>query len=133
MSLQSFFNPKSIAVVGASREKGKVGYEVLHSIVSGGYEGQVYPVNPHAEEIFDLKCYPDLPSIGQAPELVVIVVRAKAVLPVVEQCGQIGTQSVIVISSGFKEVGEEGRKLEEQLLQIARRYDIRLIGPNCLG
>ena len=75
--LDKFFNPKSVAIVGASRQKGKVGYEILRSMLDAGFPGKIFPVNPQAEEVENLKCDPDLPSIGQAPDLVVIVVPAK--------------------------------------------------------
>ncbi|KPL19656.1 MAG: hypothetical protein AMJ75_12530, partial [Phycisphaerae bacterium SM1_79] len=79
MSLESFFNPKSVAIVGASRQKSKVGYEILANMMEAGYEGKIFPVNPQADAIGRLKCYPDLQSIGEVPELVVIIVPAKIV------------------------------------------------------
>ena len=133
MALESFFNPKSVAVVGASRQKGKVGYEILTRIIDAGYEGKVFPVNPKADTIESLKCYPNLESIGQIPELVILVVPAKAVPEIMRQCAKVGVKSVIIITAGFKEIGEEGRALEQQVVQIARQAGIRVIGPNCLG
>ena len=133
MSLDSFFSPKSVAVVGASRRPGKVGHEIVASLIGDGFEGAIYPVNPKADEVEGLRCYPDLQSIGEAPDLVIIVVRAGLVPEVVEVCGRIGVKNVIVISSGFAEVGEEGRRLEQRIAQIAREAKIRMIGPNCLG
>ena len=133
MSLDSFFHPKSVAVVGASRDKGKVGYEILHALIGGGFEGQIYPVNPKADQIANLTCCPDLAAIGKTPGLVVIVVPAKFVASVLEQCGAVGAKSVIIITAGFKEVGSEGAELERELVGIARRHGIRIIGPNCLG
>jgi acetyl coenzyme A synthetase (ADP forming)-like protein len=133
MSLQSFFGPKSVAIVGASRQKGKVGYEILTNLVAGGYPGKIFPVNPKAEEIEGLKCYPDLASIGETPELVIIIVPAPFVAGVLEECAKIRVKSAIIITAGFKEVGPEGKKLEEEIVRIARRAGIRFIGPNCLG
>jgi len=133
MGLEKFFNPESVAIVGASTRKGKVGHEILTSMIEGGYEGRIFPVNPNADQIKGLKCYPDLESIGEIPDLVVIVVPAKAVAVVMEQCARIGVKSVIIITAGFKEVGEDGRKLEQEIVGIARRGRIRMIGPNCLG
>ena len=133
MSLESFFNPKSIAIVGASRQKGKVGYEILVNMIEAGYEGEIYPVNPKADTIEGLKCYPDLQSLGRAPDLVVIIIPAKFVPEMMQQCAKVGTKSVIIITAGFKEVGEEGLKLEKQVVQIARQAGIKIIGPNCLG
>jgi len=133
MSLESFFNPKSVAIVGASRQKSKVGYEILANMIGAGYKGKIFPVNPQADTIEGLQCYPDLQSIEQVPELVVIIVPAKIVSVVMQQCVKVGTRAVIIITAGFKEVGKEGRELEEQIVQIARQAGIRIIGPNCLG
>jgi len=131
--LDKFFNPKSVAIVGASRQKGKVGYEILHSMIEAGFPGPIYPVNSQADEVEGLKCYPSLTSVGQAPDLVVIVVPAKVVAAVMQECANLGVKAVVVITAGFKEIGEEGRKLEQQVIQIARQAGIRVIGPNCLG
>jgi len=133
MSLKSFFGPKSVAIVGASRQKGKVGYEILTNLVAGGYPGKIFPINPKADEIEGLKCYPDLASIGQTPELVIIIVPAAFVAGVLEECAKVRVKSAIIITAGFKEVGPEGKKLEEEIVRIARRAGIRFIGPNCLG
>ncbi|MFP3937066.1 MAG: acetate--CoA ligase alpha subunit [Phycisphaerae bacterium] len=133
MSLEGFFDPKSVAVVGASRQKGKVGHEVVANLVRGGFAGEVYPVNPKAEDVEGLRCYPDLKSIETPPELAVISIPAKLVAGVIRECGQVGCKNAIVITAGFKETGDEGRKLEEDLVQTARRAGVRIIGPNCLG
>ncbi len=133
MALNDFFTPKSVAIVGASREKGKVGHEILVNLLRGGYEGTVYPVNPKADEVEGLRCHEDLKAIGEAPDLVVIVVPSKAVPKVMEQCAAIGVKSVIVITSGFKEIGGQGKELEQSVLRIARRGEMRMLGPNCLG
>ncbi len=133
MGLESFFNPKSVAIVGASRQKSKVGYEILANMMGAGYKGEIYPVNPQADTIEGFKCYPDLESIKKVPELVIIVVPAKIVPAIMQQCAKVGTRAVIIITAGFKEVGKEGRELEEQVSQTARQAGIRVIGPNCLG
>ncbi len=133
MSLEKFFSPKSVAIVGASQQKGKVGYEILTNLIKSGFPGDLYPVNKKADEIEGLKCYPDIPSIGKTPELVIIIIPAKVVPSIMEQCVQVGVKSVIIITAGFKEVGEEGRKLEKEVSRIARRGNVRFIGPNCLG
>jgi len=133
MNFESFFNPESVAMVGVSQHKGKVGYEILANMLAAGYEGEIFPVNPGAETIEGLKCYPDLLSIGRAPELVVIVVPARIVPAIMRQCAKLKVKSVIIITAGFKEVGKEGAELEEQVVQIAKQAGIRLIGPNCLG
>ena len=133
MSLENFFNPQSIAIVGASRQKSKVGHEILTSILNGGYKGKIFPVNPKADTIGQLRCYPDLESIGEVPDLVIIAVPVKIVSAVMRQCAKVGVRSVIIITAGFKEVGEEGRELEKQVVRIAKQAGIRVIGPNCLG
>lgn len=133
MSLEKFFSPKSVAIVGASQQKGKVGYEILTNMMKSGYPGELYPVNKKSDEIEGLKCYPDLQSIGKVPDLVIIIIPAKFVPGIMEQCVKLGVDSVIIITAGFKEVGEEGRSLEKQVAQIARRGNVRFIGPNCLG
>lgn len=133
MSLESFFNPESVAIVGASRQKGKVGYEILTNMIGAGYEGRIYPVNPKADAIEGLKCYPSLEAIGSKPDLVIVIVPAKAVPAVMRECAKVGVKSVIIITAGFKEVGEEGKRLEDEVLRIARQAGIRVIGPNCLG
>jgi acetyltransferase len=133
MSLESFFNPQSVAIVGASHQKGKVGYEILKNMIDAGYEGRIFPVNPRGEPIDGLRCYPDLKSIGQTPDLVIIIVPARTVPAIMQQCAQVAVKSVVIITAGFKEVGKEGRELERQIIQIAREAGIRLIGPNCLG
>ena len=129
MSLERFLSPRSIAVVGASREQGKVGYEILHNLIEGGFEGTIYPINPKADEIEGLKCHADLASIGSVPDLVVVVVPAKIVPAVMEQCVTIGVKSVIIITAGFKEVGEKGAELEKRVAEIARSGGIRVVGP----
>jgi acetyl coenzyme A synthetase (ADP forming)-like protein len=133
MSIQSFFNPKSVAIIGASRQKGKVGYEILANLIAGGYAGRIFPVNPKADEIEGLKCYPDLSLIGETPDLVIVIVPARSVPGVMTECAEVRVKSVIIITAGFKEVGPEGRKLEEEVVRIARQGGIRFIGPNCLG
>ncbi len=133
MALKNFFNPSSVAIVGASRTKGKVGYEILKSMLEAGYEGSIFPINPNTDVIKGLKSYPDIESIRQVPELVIISVPAKLVPAVMQQCVKVGSKAVIIITSGFKEVGQEGRELEQRVIQIARRGHIRVIGPNCLG
>ncbi len=133
MSLEKFFSPESIAIVGASQTKGKVGYEIVVNLLTAGYKGKIYPVNNKADTIEGLKCYPDLDSIGQPVDLAVIVIPAKFVPDVMKQCGKLKIKAVVVITAGFKEVGKEGKELEQQVVQIAKQSGIRVIGPNCLG
>lgn len=126
-------NPESIAVIGASRFEGKVGYVVLKNIISGGYEGKIYPVNPRADNILGLRCYPKVSAINDKVDMAVITVPADKVLEVAEDCGQAGVKVMVVISAGFKEIGLEGAKREAELVSIAKRYEMRILGPNCLG
>lgn len=131
--LEQFFSPKSVVIIGASREPGKLGYQILNNIISGQYQGKIYPVNPKASEISGLKCYQDIASIPDVPELAVVVVPAQIVCSVIEECGKKGTRAAIVISAGFKESGPEGKKREQELVETGKRYGCRIIGPNCLG
>src|SRR4030042_6784702 len=131
--LDSFFNPKSIAVVGASRTPGKVGYDILKNIIQYGYEGTVYPINPGADELLGKKAYPSLLEVPEKVDLAVIVVHSKSVIEVIEQCGTKNIDAAIVITAGFKESGLEGAKLENELVKKAKESGVRFIGPNCLG
>jgi len=131
--LESFFQPKSVAVIGASRTPGKVGYDIVKNLLDAGYEGRVFPINPKADEILGLPCFASVTEVQEAVELAVIVIPARAVLPAIDECAAKGIGAVIVISAGFKEAGEEGAKLERELAEKCRRHGIRCIGPNCLG
>ena len=131
--LEGFFSPKSVAVVGASREEGKTGHSTISNIVKYGFPGEIYPVNPRASEIMGLPSYPSLTSIEGEIDLAVIVIPPKFILDTIDECAKKGIKSVIIISAGFKEVGGEGRRLEAELLDKAKGHGIRLLGPNCLG
>jgi len=131
--LEKLFSPASVAIVGASNTPGKVGHDVLKNLLDMGFPGEIYPVNPKAEEILGIKAWPNIESLPNAPELVVIAIRAQFVPSVVESCGKKGSKIVVVLSAGFREVGGEGAKLERELLDIASKYGIRIVGPNCLG
>jgi len=133
MSLERFFRPRSVAVIGASRTPGKVGYEIMHNLVAGGYQGRLIPVNPKAERIEGQPCVADLTQLDQPPDLALIVLPAPHVPGAMSQCAAAGVKAVVIISAGFKEVGEDGAKLEAEVVDIARRHRIRVLGPNCLG
>ncbi len=133
MSLNHFFEPRSIAIVGASRKEGKVGYEILAGLLKAGFPGDIFPVNPTSDEILGQKVYPDLKSIGQAPDLAVLVIAAKHVPKVMQDCVDLGIKAVIIIASGFKESGAKGAELEKTVVRIAKNAGIRIIGPNCIG
>jgi len=135
MSLTEFFNPSTVAVIGASTNPEKLGYAVLENLVSGGFikEGKVFPVNPKAVEILGLPAYPSVQEIPDDVDLAVIVIPYRFVPDALRTCGQKKIPAVIVISAGFREAGREGLERELELIEIAKQYDIRLIGPNCLG
>jgi len=131
--LSGFFKPKGVALIGASSNPEKLGYGILSNMIDYHYDGKVYPVNPKDDEILGLKCYKDVIDVPDPVELAVIIIPVKLIAAALKKCGQRGIKNDIIISGGFKEVGEDGAKLEEELLQIARQYDIRFIGPNCVG
>lgn len=131
--LNSFFNPKSIAVIGASRTPGKVGFDILKNIIQYDYEGKIYPINPSADEILGKKSYPSLADVPDNVDLAVVVVPAKNVLEVIEKCGKKKISSAIIITAGFKESGVEGARLEHELIYRAAEAGVRFVGPNCLG
>ncbi len=131
--LHKFFNPKSIAVIGAAREPGKVGYDVVKNLLDFRFPGHIFPVNPKAKEILGLKAYPSVLEIPEEVDLAVVAVRAHLVPGIISQCGEKGITAVVILSAGFKEAGREGAKLEHELSDIAKKYNIRIIGPNCLG
>lgn len=131
--LKQLFAPRSIAVIGASRDPDKVGYRVVENLIKGGFEGPIYPVNPAAKEVQGLPVYPSLSEIGAPVDLAVVVLPAPRVLAALEDCAAQGVGAAIVISAGFKEVGGEGARLEAALRKRVRELGIRVLGPNCLG
>ncbi len=133
MSLERLFKPRSVAVIGASRAPGKVGHEVLRNIIESGFEGRVYPVNPNANSILGLKAYPSIMDVPDEIDVAVIAVPAQMAVKIAEECGRKGVKFLVVISAGFREVGVEGLERERALIEIARRYGMRVLGPNCLG
>ncbi|MFT7621367.1 MAG: acetyl coenzyme A synthetase (ADP forming)-like protein [Myxococcota bacterium] len=130
--LSPIFSPRSVAVIGASRNPTSIGHTVLINLLRSGFQGPVYPVNPHAEHVASVRCYPDVQSIPGPVDLAVILVPAAAALPVIEACGAAGVRGLIVISAGFSEIGA-GQQREEQLKRRVQELGMRLIGPNCLG
>lgn len=133
--LDPFFIPKSIAVIGASSNPRKLGYAVLKNLVDGGYAANhsVYPINPRADKILELPVFPTVNSVPDSIDLAVIVIPYPYVPDVLRECGEKQIPAAIVISAGFREAGNVGLERELELIQIAKEYDIRLIGPNCLG
>lgn len=131
--LHSFFNPQSIAVIGASPNKEHVGYAIMRNLIVGEYAGRVYPVNPHPETVFGSKTYPSIKDIPEPVDLAIVGIHASAVPEAVEQCGKANIHNVVVISSGFKESGSEGNDLYTQLKKSVDTYQMNMMGPNCLG
>jgi acetate---CoA ligase (ADP-forming) len=133
--LNLFFEPGSVAVIGASTNPAKLGYSVLENLVKGGFAavGKVYPINPGAGEILGQKAYASVLDVPGPVDLAVIVIPYPIVPDALRECGKKGIPAVIVISAGFREAGEEGLERELELIEIAREYKMRLIGPNCLG
>jgi acetyltransferase len=132
-SLVPLLRPRSIAVIGASRRRDSIGGAVLHNLLQQPFQGPVYPVNPNASHVQSVPAYPSIEAIPGEVDLAVIVVPAALVLEIAEACGKKGVKALVVISAGFKEIGGPGVKLEAALLDIVRRHDMRLVGPNCLG
>ncbi len=133
--LEAFFQPRSVAVIGASTSPEKLGFAVLENLVEGGYVkvGKIYPINPKADEILGQKAYPSVMDVPDDIDLAVIVIPYSYVPDVLVECGKKKIPAVVVISAGFREAGMEGLERELELLDIAREYNFRLIGPNCLG
>jgi acetyltransferase len=131
--LEMLTEPRGVAVIGASTDPAKLGYQVLNNVIQYGYEGGIYPVNPTADEILGKKAYPSVLECPDPVDLAVVLVPNKAVPAVLEQCGQRGLKGAVIITAGFREVGPAGKALEQQVIDIAKRYGMRLIGPNVLG
>jgi acetyl coenzyme A synthetase (ADP forming)-like protein len=134
MGLEKFFNPSSIAVIGASRKKNKLGRIIFEQIITGGYKGKLYPVNPKAKKIAGFRCFASVKDIKGKLDLAIVVVPAPIVPKVVEECIEKRIEAIVIISSGFSETGtKEGRNLENQLKELIKKSRSRIIGPNCIG
>ena len=132
-TLQPLLSPASIAILGASAELNKVNGRTLRFLLEKGYEGRIYPVNPKYETIAGLRCYPHVAALPEVPDLAVIAVPAAHVLSSVRELGKRGCQAAVIFSSGFAEMGEQGRRLETEIATAAKEAGVRLCGPNCLG
>jgi len=132
-NLDRIFKPRSVALLGASDTEGSVGFAVATNFASGEFEGKSYFVNNHKAEILGVKTYPTIGAIPEPVDLAIIATPAKTVCDLVDQCGKAGVKGVIILSAGFKETGAAGKALEEQITEVARKYRIRIVGPNCLG
>ncbi|TCC54281.1 GNAT family N-acetyltransferase [Kribbella pittospori] len=132
-SLHGMFSPRGVAVIGAGRKPGGIGHEVVRNIVNGSFTGAVYAVNPHADRVADLPAYPSVVDVPGVVDLAVIAVPTDQVRQVLSECGAKGVSGAVVLTAGFSELGAAGRKDQLDILEIARRHSIRLVGPNCLG
>ncbi len=132
-AVRSVLAPRSVAVIGASRRRGTVGGEIVHNIVAGGYEGELYPINPSAQEVQGLPAHGSISEVAGDAELAVIAVPAALVVGVARECGAAGVRSLVVISAGFGESGPDGAVRQQELVEVCRMHGMRLVGPNCLG
>jgi acetyltransferase len=131
--IKLFFEPQSVALIGATDRENAVGRTVLENLLTAKDTRKIYPVNPKKEACLDTKCYPNVKAIPETPDLAVIVTPAQIVPEMVEECGKAGIKAIIIISAGFKEIGAEGKEREARIMENALKYGIRIIGPNCLG
>lgn len=133
-NLDKIFRPRRIAVIGASPRPLSVGQTVFQNLLTGGFPGAVYPVNPKYDRLSDHVCYATVADLPEAVDLVVICTPARTIPALIQQCGEAGIRGIVILSAGFRELGAAGRELEQQLLTIARKYSgMRIVGPNCLG
>jgi len=131
--LEAIFSPKSIAVLGASKTKGKVGHDIFANILRGNYQGTLYPVNPQTKSVLSVRSYPTIVDVPEQIDLALIILPPKIALQAVEDCAKSGVKGLIIVSAGFKEVGGEGVKIQNRITEICAEAGIRLVGPNCLG
>ncbi|KAB8142400.1 acetate--CoA ligase [Chloroflexia bacterium SDU3-3] len=131
--LEAIFAPQSVAIIGASPDQTKLGNRVLRNVLDNGYKGRIYPIHPTAAEVAGLPAFASIDAVPEAVDLAVIVIPPQHVLAAAELCGQKGVKGLVVITAGFKEVGGQGKELERKLIEIVQKYNMRMVGPNCLG
>jgi len=133
-NLEFLFKPKSIALIGASEKALSVGAVLAHNLFSAGFEGPVMPVNPKHRKIKGVRTYPDVANLPETPDLAVIATPPRSVLGIIAELGERGTKAALVITTGFAEIAEgQGQALQQSLIEAAKRHQLRIIGPNCLG
>src|SRR5215813_6350913 len=132
-ALKLFFNPRAVAVIGASRKRNSIGGVIFGNLLSYGFQGPVYPINPSASVIEGVPAYKSVEDVPDAVDLAIIVIPATEVVAAAESCGRKGVKALVVISAGFSEIGSEGQDSQRELLRVCRAYGMRLIGPNCMG
>jgi len=131
--LDAIFSPQSVAVVGASTSPGKVGHDIFVNILKGGYRGTLYPVNPKARRVSSVRAYPNLTEIPDPVDLAMIVLPPQPALKAVEEAVSLAVKGIVIVSAGFREVGAEGRRIEDRIVSVCREAGVRVVGPNCLG
>ncbi len=131
--LHTFFHPRGVAVIGASSKPNKLSYGVLHNLATHGYDGPIYPVNPKGDQILGLAVYPTVADVPDPVDLAVIILPPQLSIQTLQACGERGIEAAVVVASGFGELGAGGEEREAKLLDVARRYGMRVIGPNCIG
>jgi acetyltransferase len=132
-NLDALFKPRSVAMIGASASPGKLGHDILYNLIHAGFDGPIYPVNPKADRLLGLKVFKDIASLPAPPDLAVVVIPSRMVLGAIEECGKLGVKAAVVVTGGFAEAGPDGEKLQKELAEIAGRYALRVVGPNCQG
>ncbi|MCW8817870.1 MAG: CoA-binding protein, partial [Ignavibacteriaceae bacterium] len=131
--LDSLFNPKSVAIIGASTKELSIGNVITKNLLHYKYKGAIYPINPNADEVRGIKAYKTISDVPGDVDLAHISIPSKFVPQAVDDCGKKGVKFIIINSAGFKEVGPEGEALEKEIVSIAKKYGVRLFGPNCQG
>jgi len=132
-NLTALFSPKSVAVIGASSSPEKVGAIVLNNIVTSDFKGAIYPVNPTSDKIGNFKCFKDVKSLPEVVDLAIVAIPTMPALAVLSQIGEVGIKNIVIYTAGFKETGQEGALLEKQLIDLVKKYQLNLLGPNCFG
>lgn len=133
VNLDALFKPRSVAMIGASASPGKLGHDILYNLIHAGFDGPIYPVNPKADQLLGLKVFKDIASLPAPPDLAVVVIPSRMVLGAIKECGELGVKAAVVVTGGFAEAGPDGERLQKELAEIAGRYGIRVVGPNCQG
>ena len=131
--VEPIFRPKSIAVIGASRTKGKVGYAIMRNLIVNEFQGKLFPVNPNADSVWGVKAYPSVLDVPDPVDLAIVAIPADAALEAVEQCARKGVRGLVVITAGFREIGGVGEAREARLRELVRTHKMVLVGPNCMG
>jgi acyl-CoA synthetase (NDP forming) len=131
--IKSLFYPKSICVVGASSKPGKLGYNIMKNLIKLNFPGKIFPINPNEKEVFGIKACSNVLDLLEEVDVAILIIPANKSLSVLDQCGRKGIKFIIIEAAGFAESGEEGKKLQEKIIEIARNYGFRVLGPNCAG